>query len=123
MQVITREGFELNAAMNTQMTERFNVSGAQLVKLFGDYDREVDQFSDRAGKVRDIGVRGAMYGRAFFIALALVAAVGTAAVYGIGGNLVISGTHQRRHPGRPGRLRDPDLRTRSPPSPTPGSTS
>jgi ATP-binding cassette subfamily B protein len=92
MQVITREGFELDAAMNTQMTERFNVSGAQLVKLFGDYDREVDHFSDRAGKVRDIGVRSAMYGRAFFIALALVAAVGTAAVYGIGGNLVISGS-------------------------------
>ena len=92
MQVITRQGFELNAEMNTQMTERFNVSGAQLVKLFGDYDREVDQFSERAGKVRDIGVRGAMYGRAFFIALALVAAVGTAAVYGIGGNLVISGS-------------------------------
>ena len=57
MQAITRQGFELNADMNTQMTERFNVSGAQLVKLFGDYDREVDQFSDRAGKVRDIGVR------------------------------------------------------------------
>jgi len=92
MQSITREGFELDAAMNTQMTERFNVSGAQLVKLFGDYDREVDHFSDRAGKVRDIGVRSAMYGRAFFIALALVAAVGTAAVYGIGGNLVISGS-------------------------------
>jgi ATP-binding cassette, subfamily B, bacterial len=91
-QEITREGFELDAAMNTQMTERFNVSGAQLVKLFGDYDREVDHFSERAGKVRDIGVRSAMYGRAFFIALALVAAVGTAAVYGIGGNLVISGT-------------------------------
>jgi ATP-binding cassette subfamily B protein len=92
MQVITRESFELDAAMNTQMTERFNVSGAQLVKLFGDYDREVDHFSGRAGKVRDIGVRSAMYGRAFFIALALVAAVGTAAVYGIGGNLVISGS-------------------------------
>ena len=92
MQEITRQGFELNADMNTQMTERFNVSGAQLVKLFGDYDREVDHFADRAGKVRDIGVRGAMYGRAFFIALALVAAVGTAAVYGIGGNLVISGS-------------------------------
>ncbi len=91
MQEITRESFELDAAMNVQMTERFNVSGAQLVKLFGDYDREVEHFSDRAGRVRDIGVRIAMYGRAFFIALALVAAAGTAAVYGIGGNLVISG--------------------------------
>ncbi len=92
MQAITRESFELNAEMNTQMTERFNVSGAQLVKLFGNYDRESDHFADRAGRVRDIGVKGAMYGRAFFIALALVAAVGTAAVYGIGGNLVISGS-------------------------------
>jgi ATP-binding cassette subfamily B protein len=92
MQAITRESFTLNADMNTQMTERLNVSGAQLVKLFGSYEREAGAFGDRAGQVRDIGVRGAMYGRTFFIALGLVGAVGTAAVYGIGGNLVISGT-------------------------------
>ena len=91
LQAITREGMDLNAAMNTQMTERFNVSGALLVKLFGSHEREADEFGDRAGRVRDIGVRGAMYGRTFFIALGLVGAVGTAAVYGIGGHLVISG--------------------------------
>lgn len=92
MQSITRQSFVLNADMNTQMTERLNVSGAQLVKLFGSYEGEAEAFGDRAGQVRDIGVRGAMYGRTFFIALGLVGAVGTAAVYGIGGNMVINGT-------------------------------
>jgi ATP-binding cassette subfamily B protein len=91
LQRITRESMDLNAAMNTQMTERFNVAGALLVKLFGDPDREGNEFGTRAGRVRDIGVRSAMYGRTFFIALGLVAAVGTAAVYWIGGQLVISG--------------------------------
>jgi ATP-binding cassette subfamily B protein len=91
LQRITREGMDLNAAMNTQMTERFNVAGALLVKLFGDPHNESDEFGSRAGRVRDIGVRSAMYGRTFFIALGLVAAVGTAAVYWIGGQLVISG--------------------------------
>jgi ATP-binding cassette subfamily B protein len=92
LQKITRESMDLNASMNTQMTERFNVSGALLVKLFGSGHRESDEFSSRAGRVRDIGVRSAMYGRTFFIALGLVAAVGTAAVYWVGGQLVISGT-------------------------------
>jgi ATP-binding cassette subfamily B protein len=92
LQKITREGMNLNSAMNTQMTERFNVSGALLVKLFGSGSRESDEFADRAGRVRDIGVKSAMYGRTFFIALGLVAAIGTAAVYWIGGQLVISGT-------------------------------
>jgi ATP-binding cassette subfamily B protein len=92
LQAITREGMDLNSAMNTQMTERFNVSGALLVKLFGTNVRESGEFGDRAGRVRDIGVRSAMYGRTFFVALGLVAAVGTAAVYWVGGQLVISGT-------------------------------
>jgi ATP-binding cassette subfamily B protein len=91
MQAITREGFDLNAEMSTQMTERLNVSGAQLVKLFGRYEDEAETFGSRAGGVRDVGVRSAMYGRTFFIALGLVGAIGTAAVYGIGGNLVITG--------------------------------
>jgi len=91
LQALTREGMDLNAAMNTQMTERFGVAGALLVKLFGDHDRERDEFALRAGRVRDIGVRSAMYGRTFFIALGLVGAVGTAAVYWVGGQLVISG--------------------------------
>jgi hypothetical protein len=57
--------------MNTQMTERFNVSGAMLVKLFGRHREEVDAFGGRASRVRDIGITGAMYGRVFFVALGL----------------------------------------------------
>src|SRR4051794_5460397 len=91
LQAITRESMNLNAEMNTTMTERFNVAGALLVKLFGSHDDEADSFSGRAGRVRDIGVRSAMYGRVFFIALTLVGAIGTVAVYYIGGQLVISG--------------------------------
>jgi ATP-binding cassette subfamily B protein len=89
---ITREGMNLNASMNTQMTERFNVSGALLVKLFGRADAERREFSERADRVRAIGVRSAMYSRVFLIALTLVGALGTAAVYWIGGHLVVSGT-------------------------------
>jgi ATP-binding cassette subfamily B protein len=91
MQTLTREGFDENSHMNTTMTERFNVAGAMLVKLFGRYDHESAEFSRRAGRVRDIGVKSAMYGRTFYIALGLVAAVGTAVVYWLGGQLVISG--------------------------------
>ena len=91
LQAITREGMDLNSEMNTTMTERFNVAGALLVKLFGRHDDEADDFSARAGRVRDIGVRSAMYGRVFFIALTLVGAIATAAVYLVGGHLVISG--------------------------------
>src|SRR3712207_5351336 len=82
---------ELNASMNATMTERFNVSGALLVKLFGRHADETRDFSKRAGRVRDIGVRSAMYGRVFFAALALVAAVGTAVVYWVGAQQFISG--------------------------------
>jgi ATP-binding cassette, subfamily B, bacterial len=81
-----------NAAMNTQMTERFNVSGALVVKLFGRHGRERDEFSQRADKVRAIGVKSAMYSRTFLTALQLVGAVGTAAVYWIGGRMAINGT-------------------------------
>ncbi|MDH3754924.1 MAG: ABC transporter ATP-binding protein/permease, partial [Acidimicrobiia bacterium] len=91
LQAITRQGMEQNAAMNNTMTERLNVSGAMLVKLFGRHDDERDEFAGRAGHVRDIGIRSAMLGRAFFISLTLVGAVGTALIYWIGGRLVISG--------------------------------
>ena len=89
---ITRQGMDLNAAMNTQMTERFNVSGALVVKLFGRHNRERDEFAGRADKVRAIGVKSAMYSRTFLTALSLVGAVGTAAVYWIGGRLAIDGS-------------------------------
>lgn len=92
LQEISREQMTLNAQMNTQMTERFNVSGALLVKLFGRHDTEVGNFASRAGRVRDIGIRSALYGRVFFVALGLVGALGAVAVYGIGAQLVVSST-------------------------------
>ena len=91
LQALTRESMEHNASMNTVMTERLNVSGALLVKLFGRHDQERDGFGSTAGKVRDIGVRSALYGRTFFIALGLVGAVGAAVLYWVGAQLVISG--------------------------------
>ncbi|MEO6122238.1 MAG: ABC transporter ATP-binding protein [Ilumatobacteraceae bacterium] len=92
LQTIARQNMEYNAQMNTQMSERFNVSGALLVKLFGRHDREIAVFSDRARGVRDTGIRSAMYGRVFFVALGLVGALGAAAVYGIGAQIAVSGT-------------------------------
>jgi ATP-binding cassette subfamily B protein len=91
LQDITREGMNLNASMNNTMTERFNVAGALLVKLFGRHDAEAADFGDRAGRVRDIGVRSAMYSRVFVVALTLVGAIGTALVYWLGGHMVIDG--------------------------------
>ena len=91
-QSITREGMDHNAAMNTTMTERFNVSGALLVKLFGRQDDELHLFRDRAMKVRDIGIRSAMFTRGFMIVLSLLGAMGTALVYGLGGWFAISGS-------------------------------
>lgn len=91
LQSLTREQMGLNADMSTQMTERFNVAGALLVQLFGRPDDEAAAFSSRAARVRDIGIRIAMANRWFFTALTLVAALATAVVYGLGGNLVITG--------------------------------
>ena len=92
LQGISRENMEFNAQMNTQMSERFNVSGALLVKLFGRHSREVSTFAKRAQGVRDTGIRSAMYGRVFFVALGLVGALGAAAVYGFGAQLAVSGS-------------------------------
>ena len=91
LQTIAREQMGLNAEMNTQMTERFNVSGALLTKLFGRHRGEVDAFSSRAGRVRDIGIRSALYGRVLFVALGLVGALGAAAIYGVGAYMVVDG--------------------------------
>ncbi len=91
LQAITRESYNLNASMNNTMTERFNVSGALLVKLFGRPSDEYSSFRDRAGRVRDIGITSAMYGRAFFVALTLVAALAQALVYGLGGYYALNG--------------------------------
>ncbi|MCO7219012.1 ABC transporter ATP-binding protein [Klenkia sp. PcliD-1-E] len=92
LQEITRESYGLNASMNATMTERFNVAGALLVKLFGRPEAEVESFRSRAARVRDIGVLSAMYGRTFFTALTLVAALATALVYGLGGTLAFDGS-------------------------------
>jgi ATP-binding cassette, subfamily B, bacterial len=92
MQAIARESMEVNASMNATMTERFNVSGALLVKLFGRHDAEVETFSRKAGRVRDLGVRSAIFGQAFMASMGLVGALGLAAVYLIGAQQVISGT-------------------------------
>src|SRR5260370_15900465 len=80
---------QLDAAMGSRMTERFNVAGAMLVKLFGKPDSESQVFAGRAARVRDIGVVQAMYGSTLFIALTLLASLATAVVYGAGGKLVI----------------------------------
>ncbi len=92
LQEISRRQMNLNAELNTQMVERFNVAGAMLVKLFGRRRSEVEAFSGRAGQVRDIGIRSAMYGRVFFVALGLVGALGAAAIYGVGAHLVVDGS-------------------------------
>ncbi len=84
-----QRGMELNAEMNMVMTERFNVSGAMLVKLFGRPRDEREFFESRAGQVRDIGIHQAMYQRFFFIALSLTASLATAFAYGFGGVEVI----------------------------------
>ncbi len=91
LQSMTREQMIVNASMSNQMTERFNVAGALLVKLFGRPNEESQVFSDRAKVVRDSGIKIAMANRWFFTALTLVAALATAVTYGLGGNLVITG--------------------------------
>ncbi len=91
LSVITRESYGLNALMNITMNERFNVSGALLVKLFGRPDQERGEFEQKAGRVRDIGVTQAMYARFFIAALSLTAALATAVVYGWGGVQAVDG--------------------------------
>ncbi len=85
-------GMELNAEMNMVMSERFNVAGAMVVKLFGRPDDELRTFRQRAGEVRDMGVRQATYQRFFFVALGLTASLATAFAYGFGGVAVLHGT-------------------------------
>ena len=94
VQAITRESYNLNASMTSMMSERFNVAGALLVKLFGRPAREVAVFEEKAGRVRDIGVTQAMYRTVFMVSLVLTASLATALVYGLGGLLAISGALQ-----------------------------
>ena len=94
LQAITRESYNLNAKMISMMTERFNVAGALLVKLFGEPIREIRSFEEKAGRVRDIGVTQAMYTRVFMVAILFTAALATALVYGWGGVLAAGGALQ-----------------------------
>jgi ATP-binding cassette subfamily B protein len=92
IQSLTRDSFELNAQMSSTMTERFNVSGALLVALYGKHSSEKEYFRSRARRVADIGIQLALLNRLFFISLTSVAAIATAFAYGIGGHLTINGT-------------------------------
>jgi ATP-binding cassette subfamily B protein len=94
LQRLTRQSMQLDAEMGSTMTERFNVAGAMLVKLFGHPEAEARAFAGRAAQVRDIGVVTAMFGSTLFIALTLLASMATAVVYGLGGALVIHGAFQ-----------------------------
>ncbi|HET7028688.1 MAG TPA: ABC transporter ATP-binding protein [Candidatus Limnocylindrales bacterium] len=94
IQAITRESYNLNAAMTSTMTERFNVAGALVVRLFGEPLREIRSFEEKAGRVRDIGVTQAMYLVVFMTSLLLTASFATALVYGLGGVLAIDGVLQ-----------------------------
>ncbi|GLU47950.1 ABC transporter ATP-binding protein [Nocardiopsis ansamitocini] len=87
---VSREGMNLNAEMSSLMTERFNVGGAMLVKLYGRPEEESASFAHQAGRVREVGVTQAVYGGLLFSMIGLITALATAMVYGIGGNLVVS---------------------------------
>ena len=91
LQGYTRDSFEINGEMSSTMTERFNVSGALLVKLYGDLNEESKVFKKKARKVADLGISMAMLNTFFFIALISIAALATAIAYGIGGHLAIDG--------------------------------
>ena len=88
---LTKEGYDLNAEMNMVMNERFNVSGAMLVKLFGRPEGEARNFDEKAARVRDIGIAQALYARMFMVALVLTASLATAFAYGFGGVAAVHG--------------------------------
>ena len=88
---LTRGQMQLNADMGSRMTERFNVAGALLVKLFGRPEQEDHEYADRAARVRDAGVRISMNRTVFFVGFTLVASLATAMVYGFGGVMAVNG--------------------------------
>lgn len=92
LQTMTRQQADFNSAMSTQMAERFNVSGALLMKMFGTPQRESQMFSEKADAVRIMGIRISMANTVFFTAIVLVGSLATALVYGMGGVSVINGT-------------------------------
>jgi ATP-binding cassette subfamily B protein len=94
LQRVTRESMQLDAQMGSTMTERFNVAGAMLAKLYGRPAEELEVFSGRASRVRDIGVLTALWGSALVTGLGLLATLSTSVVYGLGGALAIRGAIQ-----------------------------
>ena len=92
IQKLTLASFNLNAEMSSNMTERFNVSGALLVNLYGEPVRERESFRIKARRVADMGIQTAMLNRIFFMTITTIAALATALAYGIGGHLAISGS-------------------------------
>ena len=88
---LEREAAGHNAAMTSQMTERFSAPGATLVKLFGRPDEEADEFGRRAARVSVIGVRSAVATETFLQALTLVSGLAQALIYGLGGYLALQG--------------------------------
>ena len=88
---LTRDQMDGNADLGNMMTERFNVGGAMLLKLFGNRETEDAQFAVKAARVRDLGVRIALLTRVFFAAMTLLPSLATALVYGVGGYLAIQG--------------------------------
>ncbi|WP_406674599.1 ABC transporter ATP-binding protein [Nonomuraea sp. N2-4H] len=94
MSALTREQMQLDAEMSSVTTERFNVAGAMVAKLYGRPEDDAAMFGARAARVRDVGVTVAMYGTVFRVALGLIAALATAMVYGIGGVLSVSGAFE-----------------------------
>jgi ATP-binding cassette, subfamily B, bacterial len=94
LQRLSREAMQLNAEMGSTMTERFNVAGAMLAKLFGRPREESALFASKAAKVREIGVSRDMYGSVLMIGITLLTALFTAVVYGVGGSLVVKGALQ-----------------------------
>ncbi|MFF4618640.1 ABC transporter ATP-binding protein [Nonomuraea jabiensis] len=94
MSALTREQMQLDAEMSSVTTERFNVAGAMVAKLYGRPEDDAEVFGRRAARVRDVGVTVGMYGTVFRVALGLVAALATALVYGIGGVLSVSGVFE-----------------------------
>ncbi len=91
---ISRDAMDNNASMSSLMTERFNVGGAMLVKLYGRPDEESRAFSDRAARVRDLGVRQSVIGGLLFTMLATITALAMAMVYGVGGVLAVDGSFE-----------------------------
>ena len=92
IQTLTRDSMNGNAEMSGMMNERFNVSGALLVSLYGNEKSEGSTFRSKARRVADIGIKIALANRIFFIGLTLVASISTAIAYGLGGHLAISGS-------------------------------